>query len=657
MNRSILTRVFLPLLLLGAGSASASFHPATFSTARSFPVGQAPVSVSLGEFNQDGNADLVIANSASRTVTILSGDGEGSFHQSQEMYVGQAPAAVLTADFNGDGRSDIAVALKGENSVAIILGNGDGSFRPPLSYAVGSSPVALTVSDLNSDRIPDLIVANQDSNTISILSGIGDGSFVPSLTLATEVSPVAVAVADFNRDGRRDIAVASAVRGSIAVHLVLEDGSYLQPIVSAAGMGACTLLPLDVNNDKILDMIVANRDTGTVSVLLGGGNGAFYNRTEYRTGPGPTAVAAADLNGDLYIDLVVANTGSSTVSILHGNGNGTFRTAVSAGAEPAPAGLLVYDFNRDGKKDLAIANRSMNVLALYLNDTVMEPELVLTPESHDFGELLAEKGIEPLLQPVTIANEGNATLQVGSMDFSGTGAPMFKVVPGGGTPCAGLPPSILPNGTCTFAVGFLPTISGSHSADLVIVSNDPKSPERYIPLAGSGGQRMANLTVMGFDVGSGTVAFATGEQCTSNCSQPFPKGTVLQLTALPDGESLFAGWSGCDRVSDKGCELLLDNSRTVTALFLPLPPPVRLVGTPVRTFPRLQDAYASAGAEAVIQIRTTAAPLPLRADRPLTVRISGGFDPEFTTQTGISPILGPFVITGGTVTVDRLSIR
>lgn len=657
MNDSTRLLLALFLLHLGAAGASASFRPAAFSTARSFPVGQAPASVALGEFNLDGNADLVIANSGSRTVTILSGDGEGSFHQSQEMYVGQTPAAVLTADFNGDGKSDIAVALKGENSVTIILGNGDGSFRPPLSYAVGSSPVALAVSDLNSDRIPDLIVANQDSNTISILSGVGDGTFLPSLTLATEVSPVAVAVADFNRDGRRDIAVASSVRGSIAVHLALEDGTYFQPIVSAAGMGACSLLPLDVNNDKILDMVVANRDTGTVSVLLGGGNGAFYNRTEYQTGPGPTAVAAADLNGDLRIDLAVVNTGSSTVSILHGNGNGTFKTAVSFGAEPAPAGILIYDFNRDAKKDLAIATSSMNVLALFLNETIMEPEIVVTPESHDFGELIAEKGIEPLLQPFSIANEGNATLQVSSMLFSGTGEPMFKAVSGGAAPCAGLPPSILPNDSCTFAVGFLPTIGGSHPADLVIASNDPKTPELYIPLTGSGGQRMANLTLLGFDVGSGTVGFATGERCTSNCSQPFPKGTPLELTASPDAESQFAGWTGCDTVADTTCRLQLDSSRTVTSLFLPLPPPVRLIGTPIRTFPRLQDAYASASGDAVIQIRTTAAPLPLRADRPLTVRISGGFDPAFKSQTGISPIQGPVVISGGTVIADRLSIR
>lgn len=647
----------LSLLFIGTGTAAATFRPAVFSPAKSFPVGQTPVSVAMGEFNQDGRADLVVANSGSRTITLLNGDGEGSFNSSQEIYAGQMPAALVVTDVNADGRHDIVVALKGENSVVILLGNGDGSFRPPIAHATGIAPSALAVADLNADRVPDLFVADQDSNTITILSGIGDGSFVLSQTLATEVTPVAIVVADFNRDGRRDVAVASAVRGSITVHLGLEDGTFRPPIVSAAGMGACTLLPLDVNNDGILDMIVANRDTGTASVLLGGGNGAFYNRTEYPTGPGPTAIAAADLNGDLRIDLAVANTGSSTLSILHGNGNGTFGKALSFGAEPAPAGLLVYDFDRDGKKELAVTNSSMDLLALYLNETVMEPELVISPDVHDFGELLAEKGTQPLVQPFTIGNEGNATLQVSAMTFSGPAAPMFSVVPGGGTPCSGLPPSILPNATCTFSVGFLPTTGGNLVADLVISSNDPKIPERIIPLSGSGGQRLANLTLLGFDVGSGKVSFETGEECTANCSQPFSKGSSLELTATPDVDSYFAGWTGCDTASDSSCQLLLDASRTVTALFLPLPPPVSLAGTPARTFPRLQDAYASATDNAVIQIRTTGAPLPFTADRPLTVRVSGGFDPEFTVQTGVSALQGPFVIMRGCVIVDRLVVR
>ena len=360
---------------------------------------------------------------------------------------------------------------------------------------------------------------------------------------------------------------------------------------------------------------------------------------------------------DTRIDLIVANTGSSTLSILHGNGNGTFSKALSFGAEPAPAGLLIYDFDRDGKKDLAVTNSSMDLLALFLNETVMEPELVITPEFHDFGELLAEKGTEPLFQPFTIGNEGNATLQVSTMTFSGPAAQMFSVASGGGAPCDGLPPAVLPNATCTFTVGFLPTTSGTLFADLVIATNDPKNLERSVPLSGSGGQRLANLTVLGFDVGSGTVSFATGEGCTANCSLPFPKESLLELTATPDVDSYFAGWTGCDTTSGSSCGLLLDNSRTVTSLFLPLPPPVRLVGTPARTFPRLQDAYASATGDAVIQIRTTGALLPLTADRPLTVHISGGFDPEFKTQSGISTLQGPFVITRGTVIVDRLVIR
>ena len=75
------------------------------------------------------------------------------------------PAALVAGDFNGDGRTDLAVANSGSNDVSVLLGNGDGTFQPQVTYAVGSEPVAIVAGDFNGDGRTDLAVANSGSTT------------------------------------------------------------------------------------------------------------------------------------------------------------------------------------------------------------------------------------------------------------------------------------------------------------------------------------------------------------------------------------------------------------------------------------------------------------------------------------------------------------
>src|SRR5205814_1804426 len=86
-----------------------------------------------------------------------------------------SPFSVAVSDFNGDGNPDLATA--GNHRVSVLLGNGDGTFRPKVAYAAGSGAYSVTVGDFNGDRNPDLAVANFDDNTVSVLVGNGDGTF------------------------------------------------------------------------------------------------------------------------------------------------------------------------------------------------------------------------------------------------------------------------------------------------------------------------------------------------------------------------------------------------------------------------------------------------------------------------------------------------
>src|SRR3989442_975233 len=129
-----------------------------------------------------------------------------SFIARGDFAVGPNPRPVAVGDFNGDGRPDLAVANNYSNDVSVLLGNGDGTFQPAQSYVVGNYPGSVAVGDFNGDGRPDLAVTNAISNTVSVLLGNGDGTFQPAQSFAAGLNPYSVAVGDFNGDGRPDLA-------------------------------------------------------------------------------------------------------------------------------------------------------------------------------------------------------------------------------------------------------------------------------------------------------------------------------------------------------------------------------------------------------------------------------------------------------------------
>ncbi|PYR76112.1 MAG: hypothetical protein DMF86_13505 [Acidobacteria bacterium] len=268
---------------------SVSAQPVQFSTHRDYPSGYGPASIATGDVNGDGIRDLAVANRLDDSVAVLLGNADGSFQRPVSVYLGpnSSPCSVGIGDFNRDGRLDLAVANSGANTVSILPGNGDGTFQPALSLAAGTGPASLAVADFNGDGKSDLAVANTGSNDLSIILGNGDGTFQPAQRWVTDAGPSFVAVADFNRDTKPDLAVVNSGSGTISVLLGNGDGTFQAPSTfGAGGTHVGSIAVGDFNGDGAQDLAVTNTDANTVSVLAGNGDGTFQPLRDFDAGQG-----------------------------------------------------------------------------------------------------------------------------------------------------------------------------------------------------------------------------------------------------------------------------------------------------------------------------------------------------------------------------------
>ena len=344
-----------------------------FLAAKGWGTGTGAYSVAVGDFNGDGNADLAVANYSAGTVTVLLGNGDGTFRAGVDYGAGSNPISVAIGDFNGDGKADLAVANSGYGTVSILLGNGDGTFHYVAGYWVALNPVSVACGDFNGDGKVDLAVANAGSNYVNVLLGKGDGTFQIAVNYAAGSWPNSVAVGDFNGDGKADLAVADWNGNNVSVLLGNGDGTFQTATAYAAGGNAGSVAVGDFNRDGKADLAVANYSGGNVSVLLGNGNGTFQAAVNYPAGADPSAVAVGDFNGDGKLDLAVANAAGGNLSVLLGKGDGTFQAASNYSTGSNPQSVATGDFNGDGRADLAVANFLSNNVSVLLGAAPRSP--------------------------------------------------------------------------------------------------------------------------------------------------------------------------------------------------------------------------------------------------------------------------------------------
>ena len=343
----------------------------TFVDPAHYAVGESPLGIVAGDFNEDGQLDLVNANfhSDPPSVSLLLGHGDGTFAGEVRIATGRLPDFLLARDASGDGHLDLVVSNAGSSNVSVLLGRGDGTFAPQEFYPVGDGPTprrGLESGDFDGDGRLDLAIPQVLSNDVSVLLGSGTGSFAEPLRFPVGLGPVALVAGDYSGDGRLDVASVNPTTNEITVALAAGNATWRTVQQLSAGQAPVAITQADFNRDGRLDLATANQGSSDVSIFLGLGTGALRSEASVAVGGHPVAIAAVDFNGDTLVDLATANAGSNDVTILLGHGDGTFQRTLSPAAVDLPQSLVAGDFNRDGRVDLATANyRSQDVAVFF----------------------------------------------------------------------------------------------------------------------------------------------------------------------------------------------------------------------------------------------------------------------------------------------------
>lgn len=336
----------------------------SFSQGGSVATGTGPTGVAAGDFNNDGRPDVAVANSEDDGVTIHLGDGNGSFGAPTAIATGNIAFNVVVGDLNGDANQDLVVANYGNEmametgDISILLGNGDGTFTAAPTLTAENQPIATAIADFNGDGDNDLAICNYESMSISTFIGNGDGTFGAPTNITVGPRPHDVIAADLNNDGRVDLAVANEGfglgGGDASTLLGNGDGTFGAPAFFPTGRNPRNADVVDVNGDGILDMLTGNFTTGNCSVLLGNGDGTLGLNQEFDFGGVPLSIIAGDFNGDGRPDVAAADSGPNQVIVLSGVGDGTFTPGTGFAAGAGAIYLDKADFNLDGKLDIAV---------------------------------------------------------------------------------------------------------------------------------------------------------------------------------------------------------------------------------------------------------------------------------------------------------------
>lgn len=359
----------------------------TFLIGSEIPLGY-PESITINDFDGDGDNDLALGNGAAvnPVISIIRNRGNRKF-SAAENFSADVSRSIQSVDLDRDGDTDLAAIDFGKIAVFWNEGNFVFTLGRTLVTEIRSC-CDLRTGDFNNDKNIDFCMINTDPsntrvNSLGIILNGGGGNFSSAAMYQLGKEPYDLTVNDFNNDGFADVAACNISTRDVSVLLSEGDGTFAGAVnFNTVRKGPNSAIARDFNNDGALDLAVTYYETQrtgdvTVSVFLRNERLTLSQANDYRIGgansnSSPNYAAASDFNGDSYLDLAATFTGDERkeggVSVLINRGNGEFLDAKDYPAGRHSQYLTVFDMDNDNDDDIAVANMRSEYVSLFLND-------------------------------------------------------------------------------------------------------------------------------------------------------------------------------------------------------------------------------------------------------------------------------------------------
>jgi hypothetical protein len=402
--------VSIGIVLLALPALAISLFP---DTPTSWPVGDNPRGIDMGDVNGDGWVDIVVVNTDGDTYTVLINDGSGEFPNTITEYArDEEPRDVVLAQLDGVGQVDMVIPctgdtdwgftefflnsgfgfthhqaistgagpwhcvageFDGEQGLDVIVtcpwsyelitfhNDGLGNFSATSSYVGTPKPGGIDKADIDGDGDLDVIFTSNDTDDyrLSWARNDGTGSFTKVWGVSLVAIPMAVAAADYNGDGLVDIAVGQHNPpgvDNVRLYFGREQGGFDAPMMIGDLSHAVQLQAADMDADGDMDLICTELYNSQVTLLYNDGQGDFPQRENLSTMLGPYGLVIGDLNSDQALDIAITATGDDMMQVFLS----TYPTTVPVAAVPATGirGCYPNPFNPTGRIDLVLAQEA-----------------------------------------------------------------------------------------------------------------------------------------------------------------------------------------------------------------------------------------------------------------------------------------------------------